>query len=113
MTGRLAARPVSPTFIENMPREKQPARDRTEVRMLFDHDALYVGIRAYDPDPSRIYAPFVRRDKVFGNQDNLIIWIDPTGARKFAQFFGSIHVACSADGIWNEGQHRRGLLARL
>ena len=33
--------PVSATFIENMPREKQPARDRTEVRMLFDHDALW------------------------------------------------------------------------
>ena len=94
--------PVSANFIENMPREKQPARDRTEVRMLYDHDALYVGIRAYDPDPSNIYAPFVRRDKVFGNQDNLIIWIDPTGARKFAQFFRVNPRGVLADGIWNE-----------
>jgi hypothetical protein len=94
--------PVSANFIENMPREKQPARDRTEVRMLFDHDALYVGVRAFDPEPARIYAPFVRRDKVFGNQDNLIIWIDPTGARKFAQFFRVNPRGVLADGVWNE-----------
>lgn len=94
--------PVSSTFIENMPREKQPARDRTEVRMLFDHDALYVGVRGFDSAPAQIHAPFVRRDKVFGNQDNFIVWIDPTGARKFAQFFRVNPRGVLADGIWNE-----------
>ncbi len=94
--------PVSASFIENMPREKQPARDRTEVRMLFDHDALYVGVRAFDAEPARIYAPFVRRDKVFGNQDNFVIWLDPTGARKFAQFFRINPRGVLADGVWNE-----------
>jgi hypothetical protein len=59
--------PVSANFIENMPREKQPARDRTEVRVLYDNDAVYFGVRGFDTDPSMIHAPFVRRDKVFGN----------------------------------------------
>lgn len=94
--------PVSGNFIENMPREKQPARDRTEVRVLFDHEALYFGVRGFDADPAKIYAPFVRRDKVFGNQDNFIIWIDPTGARKFAQFFRVNPRGVLADGVWNE-----------
>ncbi|MBL8309382.1 MAG: carbohydrate binding family 9 domain-containing protein [Burkholderiales bacterium] len=94
--------PVSSNFIENMPREKQPARDRTEVRMLFDHDALYVGVRGFDAAPASIHAPFVRRDKVFGNQDNFIVWIDPTGARKFAQFFRVNPRGVLADGVWNE-----------
>ena len=94
--------PVSGTFTENMPRDKQPARDKTEVRVLFDHEALYFGVRAYDPEPSKIYAPYVRRDKVFGNQDNFIIWIDPTGARKFAQFFRINARGVLADGAWNE-----------
>ena len=94
--------PVSGEFTENMPRDKQPARDKTEVRVVFDHDAIYFGVRAYDPDPSKMRAPYVRRDKVFGNQDNFIIWIDPTGARKFAQFFRINARGVLADGAWNE-----------
>ncbi len=94
--------PVSGDFIENMPNEKQPARVKTEVRVLYDKDAIYFGIRAFDPDPSLIHAPFVRRDKVFGTQDNFIVWIDPTGARKFAQFFRVNERGVLADGIWNE-----------
>ena len=69
---------------------------------MFDHGALYFGLRAYDPDPSKIVAPFVRRDKVFGNQDNFVVWIDPTGARKFAQFFRVNARGILADGVWNE-----------
>ena len=94
--------PVSANFIENMPREKQPARDRTEVRVVYDNDAIYFGVRGFDTDPSRIHAPFVRRDKVFGNQDNFIVWIDPTGAKKFAQFFRVNPRGVVADGVWNE-----------
>ena len=94
--------PVSGDFTENMPRDKQPAHDKTEVHMLFDHEAVYFGVRVYDPDPSKIRTPYVRRDKVFGNQDNFIIWIDPTGARKFAQFFRINARGVLADGAWNE-----------
>lgn len=93
---------VSGDFIENMPREKQPARVRTEVRVLYDTTAIYFGIRAFDPEPKNIYAPFVRRDKVFGTQDIFNLWIDPTGARKFAQFFRVNARGVLADGVWNE-----------
>ena len=94
--------PVSGDFIENMPNEKTPTRFKTEVRVLFDDKALYFGVRAWDSDPSQIVAPFVRRDKVFGNQDNFVVWIDPTGARKFAQFFRVNPRGVLADGVWNE-----------
>lgn len=94
--------PVSGDFIENLPREKEPARVRTEVRVLYDSTAIYFGIRAFDPEPQDIYAPFVRRDKVFGTQDIFNVWIDPTGARKFAQFFRVNARGVLADGVWNE-----------
>ena len=45
--------PVSADFIENMPREKQPARDRAEVRVLYDKDAIYFGVRGFDADQRR------------------------------------------------------------
>ncbi len=94
--------PVAGDFIENMPNEKTPTRFKSEARVLFDDKAIYFGVRAWDSDPSQIVAPFVRRDRVFGNQDNLIVWIDPTGARKFAQFFRVNPRGVLADGIWNE-----------
>jgi Domain of unknown function (DUF5916) len=94
--------PVFDTFTENTPNEKVPARFKSEVRVLYDKDAIYFGLRAHDPDTSKIYAPFVRRDKVYGAQDNFVIWIDPTGARKFAQFFRLNTRGILGDGSWNE-----------
>ena len=94
--------PVADNFTENMPIEKQPARFKSEVRVLYDKDAIYFGLRAYDPDVSKIYAPFVRRDKVYGSQDSFNVWIDSTGARKFAQFFRVSPRGILADGSWSE-----------
>lgn len=94
--------PVQDRWVENMPNEKTAPRVRNEVRVLYDKDALYFGIKAFDPDIAKLNAPFVRRDKVFGTADNLIIWIDPTGARKFAQFFRINPRGILADGSWTE-----------
>jgi hypothetical protein len=91
-------------FYESIPREKVVASVKTEVRILYDSQALYIGIRAFDPDPSKITAPFVRRDKVFGITESFNLWIDPTGARKFAQFFRVNARGALGDGIWNEDQ---------
>jgi Domain of unknown function (DUF5916) len=95
---------VSPLdrWVENMPNEKAPSRYRTEVRFLYDQNALYVGLKGFDPDTTLMDAPFVRRDKVFGSQDNFVVWIDPTGARKFAQFFRINARGILADGSWTE-----------
>jgi hypothetical protein len=93
---------VKGDWVENMPNEKAPTRVKNEVRVLYDSNAIYFGIKAFDPDMSRLNAPFVRRDKVFGTADNLIIWLDPTGARKFAQFFRINPRGIHADGSWTE-----------
>jgi Domain of unknown function (DUF5916) len=94
--------PVVDRWTENMPNEKVAAKFKTEVRFLYDQNALYIGMKAFDPDISKLDAPFVRRDKVFGTQDNFVVWIDPTGARKFAQFFRVNARGILADGSWNE-----------
>ncbi len=94
--------PVQDAWIENMPNEKAASRVKNEVRILYDKDALYVGLKGYDPDISKINAPFVRRDKVFSPADNFILYIDPTGARKFAQFFRVNPRGIIGDGVWTE-----------
>lgn len=54
--------PVAAGFIQYLPLEGQPGTQPTEVRILYDHDAIYVGATMTDSDPARIVARLARRD---------------------------------------------------
>ena len=41
-------------FVQAEPFEGQPASERTEVRILYDDEAIYVGVDLHDSDPSQI-----------------------------------------------------------
>jgi hypothetical protein len=41
-------------FTQIDPDEGQPATERTEVRVLYDDRALYVGVRLFDRDAAQI-----------------------------------------------------------
>jgi len=58
-----AATPIT-SFTQRMPDEGEPASEATEVRVLVDGDALYIGARLADSEPDRIRAVLVRRDVV-------------------------------------------------
>lgn len=49
-------------FIQQEPREGQPATERTEVWVFFDNDNLYVAARLWETDPSRRISTEMRRD---------------------------------------------------
>ena len=53
--------PVATDFTQNYPQRGVPATRRTEARVVFVGDAIYVGMRAYD-SPDSILAPLARRD---------------------------------------------------
>src|SRR5207247_1139364 len=55
------ARPVT-EFTKTDPEEGKPASERTEVRILFSDDALYIGARLFDRDPAKVKARLSRRD---------------------------------------------------
>ena len=69
-----ASAPVTPIFTQIDPLEGQPASQRTEVRVLYDDDALYVGVRLYDTGP--ITARLGRRDMPLGDSDWFGVMID-------------------------------------
>jgi hypothetical protein len=50
-------------FRQYEPNEGAPATEPTEVRVLYDNASLYVGVRLYDSEPSRIVARMSRRDE--------------------------------------------------
>ena len=53
---------VATDFVQRYPDPGKPATLRTEVRVLYDAEAIYVGARMYDSNPDSISAPLARRD---------------------------------------------------
>ena len=51
------------SFRQRDPEEGAPGTERTEVRVLYDDEALFVGVRAFDSRPDQISAPLARRDE--------------------------------------------------
>ncbi|MFH0989584.1 MAG: DUF5916 domain-containing protein [bacterium] len=49
-------------FVQFEPIEGAAPGQKTEVRILYDNEALYFGCRMYDTDPSKIVGRLVRRD---------------------------------------------------
>ena len=49
-------------FVQREPNEGKPPSFRTEARVVYDRSALYVSIRAFDTDPSKIVGILTRRD---------------------------------------------------
>jgi len=61
---------VIPLPYEWSPGDNTPAPVRTECRVTFDAENLYVGFRAFDPDPTQIRAHF--RDRDSGTSDDTV-----------------------------------------
>ena len=70
-----ASAPVADSFTQSYPAPGAPAPDPTTVRVLYDDDALYVGIRMYDAHPDSIAAQLARRDAsgIYSDWVHLII----------------------------------------
>ena len=54
----------------------------TEVYLVYDDDALYIGARMYDSEPERIAAPTVRHGQGLGRDDRLVVILDPFNTRR-------------------------------
>ncbi len=72
---------------------------RTEFRVLFDEQALYVGVIAHDTTPEQIRDPVVRTDQVKRTQDFVVVYIDAIGSKRSAQFFRINAAGSTADGL--------------
>ena len=74
-------------FYQKVPLEGADPSVSTEVRFLYDDDALYVGARMYHPDPANIRTTLTRRD---GSSDaeRLVVYLDTFRDRRTAYGFG-------------------------
>lgn len=107
------------SFIQREPREGVPADARTEVRVVFDADAIYVGVMLFEADPSRIAAQLVRRDE-WGQYDFFEVSFDPVNDRRTgyqfrvsaagvqgdAYLYDDVEEDQSWDAVWASAVHR-------
>jgi hypothetical protein len=107
-----AATPVA-DFRQFDPKEGEPASERTEARLLLDEDALYVAVRLFDSEPSRIQKELARRDESIEGDDveihidsyhdhnsAYIFRISAAGARRDATASANGNQDNSWDAVW-------------
>ncbi len=74
-------------FTQLRPDAGEPASQRTEVLVLYDDDALWVGFRCHDTEPEAIIARLVRRDE-WTESDKVLVALDSYGDGRTAFSFG-------------------------
>ncbi len=89
-------------FYQTQPFDKRRAHLKTEVRVLFDANNLYVGVKAFDSDPNSIRDSFSRRDRITIDQDFFALYLDPSSAHKSAQIFFVNARGTVMDGIYSD-----------
>ena len=66
-----AATPIT-EFLQQRPDEGKPASEKTELRILYDDAAVYIGARMYDSQGARgVRAALTRRDQVMNGDNSL------------------------------------------
>lgn len=93
-----SAQPIT-AFVQRDPREGAAPTFRTEARVTFDASALYVAVRAFDPEPDRIVGYLTRRD-VGSSSDWIHIFIDSYHDRRTAYQFGVNPAGVKFDSYW-------------
>jgi len=97
-------------FVQQQPDEGQPSSERTEVRVLYDTRALYLGIVCFDSQPDRIVVTQGRRDADLANTDSVQIVLDTFDDDQNAFLFGTNPLGIEHDGQIAAEGHTGGVL---
>src|SRR6185436_1890453 len=87
-------------FHQVNPVEYAEPSERTEIYLLYDDDALYIGARIYTP-PGAITANVMRQGASITQEDSLFVTLDPFNTQRGGYFFG-----LNAHGVRFDGLYR-------
>ena len=103
------AMPITALWQEQ-PDEGEPSSERTEVRVVFTADTLYIGAILFDRDPAGIVVSDARRDAPMTDTDSFQIIVDTYRDRQNGFVFGTNPAGIEYDGqVTNEGEGGGGL----
>jgi hypothetical protein len=89
---------VISNFIQRVPDEGKAPTQKTEVKVLFNNNCLYIGARFYDSSPDSIIARMTRRDDS-GNSDAFTLYLDPYNDKRSGYYFAVSAAGTLYDGI--------------
>ncbi len=93
------------TFTQQDPVEGAPASEKTEVRVIVGKGNVYIGIIAFDSDPSKIIVSQSRRDASLNETDSVVMVFDTFNDNQNAFVFGTNPLGIEYDGqVAREGQ---------
>ncbi len=92
-------------FTQRVPFDGQPASERTEVRVIFDDEALYVGVWAFDSQADAITYGERIRDYEVNQSDAIVFVLDTYNDDQNGFVFGTTPTGIEYDGqVANEGR---------
>jgi hypothetical protein len=118
LDGRIAEpvwRSASPAtdFIVHEPQAGVPSAQRTEARIAYDDDAIYVAMRMYDEHPDSIVGQLARRDQsihsdwafvaldsYFDRRTGFVFGVNPRGVKVDLMIYDDRSENMSWDAIW-------------
>lgn len=98
---RWLAAPPAEDFTQFYPDEGSQPTERTSVRILFDDNALYVGVICYDSDPHGIVSQLTRRDRS-SEADRFTVQIDSYHDHQTAFVFSTNVAGVQSDGFLSQ-----------
>jgi hypothetical protein len=114
----LAATPDD-RFVQRRPLEDRPPSERTEVRVLYDDAALYVGFDCADGDPDGVVARLTRRDRpiesdwvgfLVDSRDDAttgyVFRVNAAGVKFDELYFDDIMSSTDWDAVWDVATRR-------
>lgn len=94
---------LAENFFMVLPMDTSRANVKTEVRMTYDGDNLYIMGVCYEGMKGDYMVESLRRDFSFGKNDNFIVFIDPFNDQTNGFAFGLNAVGAQWDGMMYEG----------
>ena len=92
-------------FVQAEPHEGTAASEATEVRVVYDDDALYIGVICHDATPSGLIINDIRKDFAAGDQDSFEVILDTFADRRNGFVFVVNAAGAKSDAqIANEGR---------
>lgn len=102
--------PVVTAFVQRRPAPGRAPRVRSELRVLYDEGALYIGLRLHDDRGAAIRRGLGERDAI-PDSDSITVYLDPARSRTRGYYFqvnasgqiadGTLSGETTTDGSWD------------
>jgi len=89
------------------PVEYAEPTERTEFLLLYDDDALYVGVRAFDSSPDEIVARVLRQGEGLRGEDRVRVLVSPFNDKRSGYTFLVNANSVRFEGIYKDGNFER------